>query len=827
MNAPACLQQKAFNQNTRAFMPADTAGLARELDGFLAIFYPDPYEPIHLRALGPKGTLDKTGDQIQPRFAPVKIETSREALSCDPQTMKRLQELNRTRGIYFVVNAGGDCDVNICGFNAWFAEIDHLAIPEQHALIDALPLPPSIRVETKKSVHSYWLSKTREKDVAAWRAVQRGLITRLGSDPAIKNPSRVMRLPFFDHVTYLAESDAFTFQSVKLIEADDVERRYTLQQMQQAYPTPAATPKTQHKSDASPQMPNGECDLYSWEGLHIELRRRVIQVARLNAYGNYVAKCPAHNGTSETSLFFNPTTSKVACTSANAHCSYADILRAFDLPAFPRVREVQAAANGAAAASASFQPPRPPDKPPADPTLGEPPSALDPAERQCTDMGNGYRFTDQHRGDALYCHVSGKWNFFSGQRWVSDDAGEVLKRAKQTVRSIYNEAGDTLDDGKRKALAAWAKASESDSRMRAMLHQAECELPIKLEAFDADPMLFNCANGTLDLRTGNLRPHERADMLTKITPINYDPNADCALWENFLFRIFAGNVELINFIQRAVGYSLSGDTSEQCLFLLHGSGANGKSVLVKTIAALTGEYGEQVATESLMAKKHGGVNNDIAALRGARFVSATETESGHRLAESLVKQITGGDIVKARFLFQEYFSYEPRFKVWLAANHKPDVKIGGFAMWRRIRLLPFEVTIPPDERDAHLTEKLRETLPGILAWAVRGCLEWQANGLGEPQAVRDATAAYQVEQDPLAGFLSDTCEIGKLYQVTAREIYAAYEHWCSKNGETAQPSKWLGVQLKERGFQPDRETKDGKRGRFWRGLGLIRDDYEG
>jgi putative DNA primase/helicase len=443
-----------------------------------------------------------------------------------------------------------------------------------------------------------------------------------------------------------------------------------------------------------------------------------------------------------------------------------------------------------------------------------------PAEElRCSDMGNGYRFARRHRLNVRYNYVSGKWYVFDGRRWLEDDSGEVYRLAKETAINILIEAAHTENEDRRKALAKWASVSEGDSKLRAMLHMAESELPVKLEVFDADPMLFNCANGTIDLRTGSLRPHRREDMLTKLSPVAYDVEAQPVRWLAFLDRVFAGDQQLIKFIQKAVGYSLAGDTSEQCLFINYGTGANGKSVFLKTIAALVGDYGQQVQTSTLMIKQHQGVNNDVATLRGARFLAATETDDGQKLAESTVKQLTGGDKVRARFLFQESFEFTPQFKIWLAANHKPEIRGNDHAIWRRIRLVPFNVTIPKAEQNPHLDAELKEELPGVLAWAVEGCLRWQREGLGEPEAVTKATADYREEQDAIAGFLSEKCVVGEHYQVTAKEIYYAYKTWCISNGEEALSAKWLGLQLRARGFLPDQDRKN----RFYRGIGLIRD----
>jgi len=332
-------------------------------------------------------------------------------------------------------------------------------------------------------------------------------------------------------------------------------------------------------------------------------------------------------------------------------------------------------------------------------------------------------------------------------------------------------------------------------------------------------MLLNVQNGTLDLNTGKLRPHSRAALLTKLSPISYDAAATCPTWEAFLLRVMGGRVHLVDFLRRAVGYTLTGRTDEQCLFLLYGTGANGKSTFLDTLGALLAEYSTQSDFETFEAKDKsgGGASSDLARLAGARLVMAVEAESGRRLAESRIKQITGGDMIAARFLFSEFFEFKPQFKLFLAANHKPEVRNNDEGIWRRIKLIPFEEYIKPAERDPRLMEKLRAELPGILAWAVRGCLEWQADGLATPAEVEAATASYREDMDRLGAFFEDCCLFGRQYRATARDLYGAYEGWCESNGERPMPQRSFGLRLAERSL---RQAKSAGL-RVWEGIGLI------
>jgi putative DNA primase/helicase len=407
-----------------------------------------------------------------------------------------------------------------------------------------------------------------------------------------------------------------------------------------------------------------------------------------------------------------------------------------------------------------------------------------------------------------------------------DETGAVERKAKETAESIYKEAATATDPDERQALAKWAVCSESEARIRAMISLAKSEPSIAVAAdqLDADTWLLNCLNGTIDLRTGELRPHQRDDLCTKQVPVEYDPDASCPRWNDFLAEIMGYKLLLASFLHRAVGYALTGDTSEQVLFLLYGTGANGKSSFLETIKAVLGDYARQADPATFLARKHDSVRNDVARLAGARFVSAIEAEEGKYLSEALVKSVTGGDTVAARFLYSEFFEFRPQFKIFLAANHKPLIRGTDNAIWRRVRLVPFTVTIPSDQQDKHLLEKLRAELPGVLAWAVRGCLVWQKHGLEEPKEVQAATESYRDEMDLLGGFLSECCIQGPAAWATAKDLYQAHALWCSANGEHQMGQRRFGINLAERGFQSCKGTHGV---RIWRGIGLVARVTEG
>jgi len=440
-----------------------------------------------------------------------------------------------------------------------------------------------------------------------------------------------------------------------------------------------------------------------------------------------------------------------------------------------------------------------------------------------TDLGNAARLVHRHGRNLRYCWLWRKWLVWDGKRWVKDDTGEVYRLAKDTVASIYEEAAAALDDEDRKALAKHAMRSEAGARIKEMVDLARSDVPVMPDELDASPDLLNTERGTIELRTGELREHRRQDLITKLAPVEYRPDATAGAWDAFLERVLPGE-ELRGFVQRASGYSATGDASEQCMFINHGGGANGKSTFQEAIAAALGDYAMRAPTEMLLTKRSGGIPNDIARLKGSRFVASSETEEGRRLAESLIKDLTGQDTVTARFLWAELFEFTPTHKLWLSTNHKPEIRGTDNAIWRRIRLIPWTVTIPPAEQDKQLSTRLRGELPGILAWIVRGCLEWRREGLRAPDEVRRATGAYRAEMDVLAGFLAECCELDTGHWEYAKDLYECYKRWCDENGERPEPQRKFGGRLGERGFHRDR---GGSRGAgIWRGVRLTEGEKE-
>ncbi|MBT9156640.1 MAG: hypothetical protein DDT37_01628 [Firmicutes bacterium] len=437
-----------------------------------------------------------------------------------------------------------------------------------------------------------------------------------------------------------------------------------------------------------------------------------------------------------------------------------------------------------------------------------------------SDYGNAERLTAQHGEDIRYCWPWQRWLIWDGTRWAQDATGAIISRAKGSIRSAYAEAGHITGDDVRKQFLAHVLRSESRDRLAAMAALAASEpgIPVQPEDIDTDPWLLTVGNGTLDLRTGNLRPHRRQDLISKKTAVEYDPAAKCPRWARFLHEIMDSNQSLVDFLQRAVGVSLTGDVSEHALYILHGTGRNGKTTFLEVLGALLGEYATTAPPDLLMAKPTAQHPTELTALFGARFVASSESSRGGQLAEPLVKQLTGGDKITARRMREDFWTFAPTHKLWLATNHPPRVRGTDLAIWSRLKIIPFTRRFLGTARDPRLKETLRTELQGILTWAVAGCLAWQAQGLSIPAEVDTATAAHRTQQDILAPFLADQCRSSKTYRVAAADLYQAYTAFCLAGGDRPLAGKTFGQALAERGYLPHKGSA-GRR--YWLGLELI------
>lgn len=422
------------------------------------------------------------------------------------------------------------------------------------------------------------------------------------------------------------------------------------------------------------------------------------------------------------------------------------------------------------------------------------------------DIGNARRYAREHADCLLYDYSRGSWLHYDGRRWREDDTGEAERRAKQTADRLWTEAGRITSRKERDRAAAHALRTMSARAISAMLALARSELAVRPDGFDADPMLFNCMNGTLVLKTGELRPHHRDDFITKLSPVEFDPDAEAPTWIAFLNRVFDSNATLIDFIRRWSGYCLTGHTSEHRLLFAHGGGRNGKTTLIEALQFALGDYAVTVESDLLMAKKTQSHTTGLTDLRGARLAVSPETESGARLAEVQVKSLTGGDRITARRMRENNVTWTPTHKLVQIGNHRPRIRGTDEGIWSRICLLPFTVTIPGRERDSKLTDKLRAEASGVLAWAMRGCLEWQERGLDEPDVVKAATSSYRESSDSLAPFIAERLVVIPGGSVTVKNLFTAYRLWCDDAKETPLGKVTFNELLRERGFKDRKGT---------------------
>lgn len=433
-----------------------------------------------------------------------------------------------------------------------------------------------------------------------------------------------------------------------------------------------------------------------------------------------------------------------------------------------------------------------------------------------TDVGNAARFALQHGKDVRFCYATDKWFVWDGVRWRPDDVGRAIRLAKNTALSVFDEAKQAETEEARKALSDHAVRSQRRDRIAAMLELAKPELAIRPGQFDRDPWALNTKSGILDLRTGELRPHDRAVWMTKIAPVNYQRDAECKLWLTFLDRIFKSNEAQIEFVQRLLGYSLSGDIGLQLLPIFHGEGGNGKNVLLDTVCGIMGDYATKASPDLLVSNRQDHPTG-IADLMGRRLVVASETEEAARLKLQLVKELTGDARLKARFMRQDFFEFARTFKTVLVTNNKPRVRENTEAAWRRIRLVPFDVVIPPAERDTELLHKLRKEWPGILAWLVRGCVAYCRHGLSEPSSVTVATSNYRRESDTISQFIDECCVLQPHAWAASGDLRQSYERWSDERGERPLGGNAFTDRLAKAGAEPKKLNH--RRG--WSGIGLL------
>ena len=442
------------------------------------------------------------------------------------------------------------------------------------------------------------------------------------------------------------------------------------------------------------------------------------------------------------------------------------------------------------------------------------------------DTGNAERLVDTFGKQIRYSYVNKSWLYYDGRKWCFDVTGAIHRMADEIIETMRDDEdyfvknapqswGDP--DAIEKSFMKHLKQSRSNRSKEAMIKESQHHVPITPDQLDTHRLLLCTPNGIVNLKTGELQPHDCKKFITKITNCEYTDKIDHPLWDLFLDDTFGGDRDLIRYIQKSVGYSLTGSTQEQCAFFCYGTGRNGKSTFLETISDALGDYATNIQPETIMVKPGTtGPTSDIARLKSARFVNSAEPNEGVRLNEGLVKQLTGGDKVTASRKYENEFEFYPEFKLWMSTNHKPVIRGTDVGIWRRICLIPFTVCIPKEKVDKNLKYKLHQELPGILKWAVDGCLLWQREGLEQPQAVKQATAEYRSEMDVISAFLSECCIIGGAGTERAKSLFQAYAKWAKENNEYEMKSTKFGIELGKR-F----EKYHTRSGWYYRGIALT------
>lgn len=664
-------------------------------------------------------------------------------------------------GIYVGANPrrkhGGTKRRDVKCYRTVFVDIDDTHdIHEVRRRIKDAGLPePTLIVDSGHGYHCYWLLSEPIEDLDRGKEIISRLVRVLGGDRGVKDPPRVMRLPGFLNTKEPAAGTS-------IIEAEP-DRRCAIEKIERCLPE-----VTQGKS-----KPSADKQIPAASNLSHE--------DRISQAMTYMARCPSvaeHPGDDNEGRN-NAAVRHAANLRNDLHLTEDEarpILATWNLKNSPPLDEPEleeCLCNGGKYGTHKKG------------------VKLRPHQRHLTDAGNAERLYDYHSDRLRYCPEVGRWCAWDERRWDFQTGNiRANQYALQAVRNIARTEANVLSLGKeeRERLFKWSLISENRQRLSAQLTCAQNidGFVVHQNDFDRDPYLLNCLNGTIDLRTGELRPHNPSDLITKLCPVEYDPNARSQTWEDHLAKVTGNDEALIEFLQLAAGYSATGDTGEEVLFLIHGPTAGGKTTTLETLKSVLGDYAQTADFETFLRRNQaGGIRNDVARLAGARLVLSVEVDEGKQLAEGLVKQLTGGDTMTARFLHQEYFEFRPQCKLWLVCNDAPRARDTDDALWRRIIRVPFDHTIPKHERDPKVKTRLKDprtTGPAVLTWIVQGCLKWKSTGLVVPQAIERATRELREDQDPIRDFLEDECEFSTAAFVPVREMRKAYEEYAEGQG---------------------------------------------
>jgi putative DNA primase/helicase len=669
------------------------------------------------------------------------------------------EELSHANGegaaIYFTVNETdmkGRLTENVIRVRAVFLDVDE---PREFDDLK-FPIAPHIVVETSpKCWHAYWLVDSLPLD--EFKPIQQAIASALGGDPKVCDLPRVMRVPGFLH----QKGEPF----VSRIASINLELpRYTRNDLIVGFDIhPAAATEASAPTASMPIDPGA-----------IRAGDRNAALTRLGG-----------------------SLRRFGCVQEDIEFALQSFNRKNCLPPLSS-EEV----SGVVSSVMRY------------------PAAISSLADTMTDTGNAERFVGQWHDRLRYVPQLKSWLLWDGSGWQLDKRGHVFEQAKQTALLISAEAEAIREAEAAKAMKKHGRNSLNRRKLIDMIETASTvpRIQIDLKLIDADKMLLGVANGVVNLAGGIFRPIKPDDYVTKRADVEFDETAGCPVFEQFIRRIFGEDDELIAFVQRAMGYTLTGRVDEQCLFFLHGSGANGKSTFLNALRGILGDYAVYTAPETLMPRVGSGASpsSDLARLRGARLVLSNEVEEGAYMAENLVKQVTGGDPIVARYLHKEFFEFEPQLKLWIAGNHLPVVRGNDEGIWRRIKLIPFNVTIPEKERDPDLLRKLRLERAGILNWMIKGCLEWQKLGLHAPTIVTTAVRDYRGDMDIIGQWLEDECVVSKEAFVRAQQLYENYRNWAEQGGYRPMSQNAFSRKIETRGVTKRRTAS----GRVYEGIAL-------
>ena len=670
---------------------------------------------------------------------------------------------------------------------------------EVRARLAAFPLPPTAIIRSGHGLHAYWLMHEPEEPGVLSELSER--IARKLDGDNVFDAARIMRIPG----TINWKDPEHPVDVV--IEELDVDRRYSPGDFDDVLPPLDATPRAgaRHLSEADVTLADELPQAVQ------AILRRSKRIRGLFAGTGKPDKGKHGESTDQTSSGYD--WSCLLALIAKGVTDPSELATVLWHRPDGTARQKGAAAIARTVARAlTFA-----DQAKADKAVDR----FEPVEgmEHLTELGLARRLVHQHGSDLRHVHAWRRWLCWDGTRWSEDHSAEVMRRAKASVAALQDEARAAPTPKARAVIRDFAHDCEKVRVLRAAVELASSEpgVPARFEELDADPWLLNVRNGTVDLRTGELQPHRREDRITKRADVDYDPDATAPRWRAFLERVLP-IAEVRDFVQRSVGYSLTGSVREQCFWILWGGGRNGKTTFIKCFLDALGDYAQSAPAETFMAQRQTGVPNDVARLRGTRFAATLETDASGRLDEAKLKSLTGGDRLVARYMRADWFEFDPTFKLWLGTNHKPQVRGTDYALWRRIRLIPFTETIADHECDPDLTQKLAAERAGVLRWAVEGCLAWQRGGLQTPPAICDATQDYRDSQDVIGAFLEEQCVVSPHARVTARDVYGAFAKWAEELGEHVCSQRIFGDRLSERGFTRGR----GRGGRtVYEGVGLL------